>query len=179
MAWTESGIYGNVLMGNLSVQTTTPGGYPNWVINTNKMYLTTNSDTVLFQDTAANAIYASTWETHDSGANWPATGVAFSGPGLRPRGHRGELDNHRYPADHCPQLQGRERVGSVHDDRDGRVRRPHVCGVADHAAEVHRHLLRRQSVHNQCRDVRDHLVGWDDRHVRACGVTCPRRSPPM
>ncbi len=78
MAWTESGIFANVLIGNLSVQAAPPAGYPNWVINTNKIVLENASETPTWQAAAGSAIYATTNETHDSGANWPAGGPAFS-----------------------------------------------------------------------------------------------------
>ena len=77
MAWTESGIYANVLLGNLSVQAAPPAGWPNWVISTNKFYLTGVADTPAWQASAATAIYATTNEVHDS-TNWPAGGVAAS-----------------------------------------------------------------------------------------------------
>ncbi len=78
MAWTESGIYANVLLGNLSVGAAAPAGWPNWVINTNKFYLTGATDTPTWQAAAGSAIYATTYEVHDS-SGWPAGGVAASG----------------------------------------------------------------------------------------------------
>lgn len=76
--WTESGIFANVLVANLGVEAAAPAGYPNWVINTNKMYLTNNSETPAWQNALGSAIYATTNEVHDS-SGWPAGGVAFSG----------------------------------------------------------------------------------------------------
>jgi hypothetical protein len=78
MAWTESGIYANVFLGNLSVGAAAPAGWPNWIINTNKFYLTNNTDTPAFQGSAASSIYAVTNEVNDA-AGWPAGGVAASG----------------------------------------------------------------------------------------------------
>ena len=83
--WTESGIFANVFAGNLTLT----AAYPDWIGTTvNSVYLTTNSDTPTWQAAAGSAIYATTYETHDSGANWPAGGptlaVAFAGASTIP-----------------------------------------------------------------------------------------------
>jgi hypothetical protein len=75
MAWSESGLYAGVLYKSLAAPTATSS--PNWIINTNKLFLTNNSDTPDFTQVASSAIYASTNEVHDSSA-WPAGGVAAS-----------------------------------------------------------------------------------------------------
>ena len=43
MGWTESGLYAGVLYKSLAAPTNTSS--PNWIVNTNKFFLTTNSDT--------------------------------------------------------------------------------------------------------------------------------------
>ena len=82
MAWTESGLYVATL-----VQLVTAATAPSWTLTTNKFYLTTNSDTPDYTQIAASAIYSVTSETHDSGANWRAGGVATSGARFGRRGH--------------------------------------------------------------------------------------------
>jgi hypothetical protein len=75
--WTESGIYAQVLY--LNMHSPAVGTSPPWTLNTNKFFLTTNSDTPNFDQAAASAIYATTVEV--SGTNWAAGGVAASALG--------------------------------------------------------------------------------------------------
>jgi hypothetical protein len=77
MAWSESGLYANCLMLNVKVPTATTS--PPWTLNTNKFFLTSNSDGPLYYQAAASAIYAATYEI--SGTNWAAGGVAASALG--------------------------------------------------------------------------------------------------
>ena len=74
MAWTESGLYAGVLYKSLAAPTNTTS--PNWIVNTNKFFLTNNSDTPDFTQVAASAIYASTNEVNGTG--WAAGGIAAS-----------------------------------------------------------------------------------------------------
>ena len=77
MAWSESGLYVATM-----VQLVTAATVPKWTLNTNKFYLTTNSDTPDYTQVAASAIYSATNET--SGTNWAAGGLttATLGAGL-------------------------------------------------------------------------------------------------
>lgn len=77
MAWSESGLYAGVLYKSLAAPTATSS--PNWIVNTNKFFLTSTSDTPDFTQVAASAIYASTNEV--SGTGWAAGGIAASGLG--------------------------------------------------------------------------------------------------
>lgn len=74
MAWTESGLYAGVLYQNLHAPLVTTA--PNWVVNTNKFFLTNNSDTPDYTQVAASAIYAVTNEV--TGTGWVAGGIAAS-----------------------------------------------------------------------------------------------------
>lgn len=74
MPWTESGLYAGVLYKSLAAPTATSS--PNWIVNTNKFFLTNNSDTPDFTQVASSAIYASTNEVNGTG--WAAGGIAAS-----------------------------------------------------------------------------------------------------
>jgi hypothetical protein len=69
--WTESGLYAATLNQLLQVSTA-----PNWLLTTNKFFLTNNSDTPNYAQAAASAIYATTNECNGTG--WAAGGVAVS-----------------------------------------------------------------------------------------------------
>jgi hypothetical protein len=69
--WVESGLYAATLNQLLQVSTA-----PNWLLTTNKFFLTTNSDTPNYAQAASSAIYAATYES--SGTGWAAGGVAVS-----------------------------------------------------------------------------------------------------
>lgn len=74
MAWTESGLYAGTLFKSLAAPAVTSS--PNWIANTNKLFLTNNADTPDFTQAAASAIYAATDEV--SGTGWAAGGIAAS-----------------------------------------------------------------------------------------------------
>jgi hypothetical protein len=74
MAWSESGLYAATLNQLLAVATA-----PNWTLSTNKFFLTSNSDSPVYGQAAASAIYATTNEI--SGTGWAAGGVAASALG--------------------------------------------------------------------------------------------------
>jgi hypothetical protein len=75
--WTESGLYASVLYLGLHAPLVTTA--PPWTVNTDKFFLTNNSDTPNYAQAAASAIYATTNEV--SGTNWAAGGVQASALG--------------------------------------------------------------------------------------------------
>lgn len=67
MAWSASGLYAYALATEslTGVAAATHG----WNVLTNKFYLTSASDTPVYSQAIGSAIYSSTNETHDSGAD--------------------------------------------------------------------------------------------------------------
>jgi acetyl-CoA acetyltransferase len=63
-----------VLYKSLAAPTVTSS--PNWIVSTNKFFMTNNSDTPDYTQVAASAIYATTNEV--SGTGWAAGGIAAS-----------------------------------------------------------------------------------------------------
>jgi hypothetical protein len=74
VTWTASGLYAAVLNLNLAGVTGPP-----WTLTTNKFFLVNASDTPVFSQAAASAIYGVTNEV--SGTGWAAGGVACSALG--------------------------------------------------------------------------------------------------
>lgn len=75
MAWSESGIYGYALAALLG-GTGGAVGSDNWVLTTNKFFLTNTSDTPSYFASLASSIYATTYEV--TGTGWSVGGVLLS-----------------------------------------------------------------------------------------------------